>query len=95
MRGTRAKTLRRQAAEYVLTVLKKSHGEGYGTYGYEQNKISWTPMLDKDGNQMKDPDGVLLKTVKKVAGTIRCGWKTRVVYKALKNKWKTTHNVSD
>ena len=93
MNGKRAKKLRREAAEYVLTVLKKGWGDGFGTYAYDDNRVGWTPMLDKDGYQMKDPDGVLLKTVKKVAGTIRCGWYTRVVYKALKKSWRHSHGV--
>lgn len=87
MRGKRAKQLRRKAVEYVLTVLKKGAGEGYGTYKYLDNRVDWTPMIGKDGHPMRDPDGQFLKTVTKVSGTILNGWYTRVVYRNFKRDW--------
>lgn len=84
MRGKKAKLLRRQAKAYVLYKLKKPLGEGYNTYHQVDNRLSMEPVLDDDGFPKIDGDGNPLVGVKKMPGTITCGWHFRTVYKMLK-----------
>lgn len=86
MRGKKAKRFRKLALEYVLTVMKKSAGEGYNEYNQAVNRIHWEPQLDNDGLPMMDPGGTPLMKPGKFPGTITCAWHTRVMYKFLKKQ---------
>jgi hypothetical protein len=94
MRGKRAKKLRQMALHYVLTVLKKSAGEGYNKYNHAMNCMGWTRQLDADGFPMQDPDGGFLRTLEKKPGTLTCAWHTRVMYLSLKKRWKCKHSTT-
>ena len=89
MRGSRAKKLHRIALEYVLTIMKKSAGEGYNEYNQAMNRIEWEHVMDDKGMPLMI-DGDFMKKPGKAAGTITCAWHTRVMYKQLKKRWK--HN---
>jgi len=89
MRGKRAKKLRRIALQYVLTVMKKSAGEGRNEYNQAMNRIEWEPMLNPEtSHPMMDPDGFPLMKPGKAPGTITSAWHWRVMYKSLKKQWK-------
>ena len=88
MNGKRAKKLRQLALNYVLTVLKKSAGEGKDVYNQAMNRIDWAPQLDDEGLPVKDPDGYPLMKPDKFPGTLTCAWKWRVMYQSLKQQWK-------
>ena len=87
MNGKRAKKLRKVALHYVLTVMKKSAGEGKDIYNQAMNRLDWEPQLDSDGFPMRDPGGTPLMKPGKHPGTITCAWKWRVLYQALKRQW--------
>jgi len=87
MRGKRAKALRKLAATYVTTIMKKSLGDGYNVYNRAMNSKGWDSQLDDKGLPMKDPDGVLLMKVVNKPGTITSDWKWRNLYRILKKRW--------
>jgi hypothetical protein len=87
MRGSRAKKLRRLAAEYVVGAMKKSAGEGYNEYHQAMNHIEWEPMLDPETGYPVMVGGQATLKPAKHPGTITCAWHVRVMYQQLKKQW--------
>lgn len=87
MNGKRAKAIRKRTKE-LLTALNVDLNNGNGEYEQVNNCISWEPAKDKDGKNLKDPDGVYLLAPMKNPGTITCKWKYRLFYKWLKKLYK-------
>ena len=87
MRRTRAKKLRKLAAQYVVSVMKKKYFDGWNEYHQAMNCVSWEPQLNDNGYPMFDPEGAVLLKPGFVPGTITCAWHVRVLYKKLKSRW--------
>ena len=87
MRGSRAKHLRKMAAQLVLQNGAKGLGDGFNQYHQAMNMIQWEPQLDDEGFPMRDPEGMGLMKPGKFPGTITTAWKWRAMYKTLKKMW--------
>jgi hypothetical protein len=89
MRGTRAKKLRKLAMAICTDVLDVKPGEGFNDYHQQDNCRGWAPALDGAGKVMYDGDGIALKQLTHtLPGTITCAYRLRVIYQALKRRYK-------
>ena len=87
MNGKQAKKLRRMAEAYVKNVEKKPLGTGYRSYKQLDNRIEWQPILDDNGMEMLDPDGVPSMKTGKGPGTIYTEYLVRMIYHKLKRAY--------
>ena len=87
IRGKRAKALRRLAAQYVVTMMKKKLSDGHNVYNQAMNCKGWGPAPDDKGFPIQDTDGTPLMKIIDKPGTITCAWHWRVMYQQLKKRW--------
>lgn len=87
MNGKRSKMLRRMSSEICKHQGIKL-GDGYRIYNRADNRMDLKPVINDDGQVVRDQDGLPLMKPALQPGTITNAWKWRIIYLELKKRWK-------